>query len=179
MTQIGIRFIYITVEKKAYLSSTKEKSTSSVFNSYKRMSVTTITASTNSSVCGSTNASRRHLRLKRNHIIFGTEKKFLSHQCVQNYPFTSPSDISGQRNTRVEAGWFFKGGGEQGSDASLEHSDSANEDILIFFYQLDLATRVQVFHILHSLYYYYYCYFIEISLICLSSSTPSLVCSMH
>ncbi|KAI3501484.1 hypothetical protein L1887_29353 [Cichorium endivia] len=71
------------------------------------------------------------------------EKRFLSHQCVQTYPFTAPSNIFGQRNTRFEAGWLFKGGSEQGSDASLEHSESANEDILIFFYQLDLAARVQ------------------------------------
>ncbi|KAI3733746.1 hypothetical protein L6452_13201 [Arctium lappa] len=107
------------------------------------MSVTTITASTNSSIGGSANASRRHLRLKRSHLIFGTEKRFFLHQCVQNVPFMSPSDISRQRHTRVEAGWLFKGGGNQGSDASSERSDSANEDILIFFYQLDLATRVQ------------------------------------
>lgn len=49
-----------------------------------------------------------------------------------------------QRNLRVEAGWLFKGGGEQGPDASSEHSENANEDILFFFFQLDLATRVQV-----------------------------------
>lgn len=44
---------------------------------------------------------------------------------------------------RVEAGWLFKGG-DQGMEASSERSESANEDILIFFFQLDLATRVQV-----------------------------------
>ncbi|KAJ0724964.1 putative UVR domain, hemimethylated DNA-binding domain-containing protein [Helianthus annuus] len=106
------------------------------------MSVTTITASTNSSVCGSANASRRRLRLRRSHdnLIFGAEKRFLSHQCVRNL---LSSDISGQGSTRVEAGWFFRGGGDQSSDASSERSESANEDILIFFYQLDLATRVQ------------------------------------
>ncbi|KAI7726105.1 hypothetical protein M8C21_031235 [Ambrosia artemisiifolia] len=108
------------------------------------MSVTTITASTNSGVCGSANASRRCLRLRRSngHIIFGTEKRFLSHQCVQKNLF---SDKYGQGSTRVEAGWFFRGGGggDQSSDASSERSESANEDILIFFYQLDLATRVQ------------------------------------
>jgi len=35
-------------------------------------------------------------------------------------------------------------GGEQELDASVEQSESANEDILMFFFQLDLATRVQV-----------------------------------
>lgn len=51
-----------------------------------------------------------------------------------------------QRNLlRVEARWPFQGGGgEQGLDPSSERSESANEDILIFFFQLDLATRVQV-----------------------------------
>lgn len=44
---------------------------------------------------------------------------------------------------RVEAGWLFKGG-DQELDASSEKSETANEDILIFFFQLDLATRVQV-----------------------------------
>lgn len=51
-------------------------------------------------------------------------------------------DIPRQRNFRVEAGWLFKGG--EGLDATCERSESANEDILIFFFQLDLATRVQV-----------------------------------
>ncbi|KAM7250060.1 hypothetical protein ACFE04_021943 [Oxalis oulophora] len=52
-------------------------------------------------------------------------------------------DVSGKRSYRVEAGWFFNGGERGGLDASIEHSESANEDILIFFFQLDLATRVQ------------------------------------
>ncbi|KAK7274900.1 hypothetical protein RIF29_16001 [Crotalaria pallida] len=43
---------------------------------------------------------------------------------------------------KVEAGWMFRGG-ERGLDASVEQSESANEDILMFFFQLDLATRVQ------------------------------------
>lgn len=46
------------------------------------------------------------------------------------------------RHMRVEAGWLFKGG-DPGLDATSERSESANEDILIFFFQLDLATRVQ------------------------------------
>lgn len=49
-----------------------------------------------------------------------------------------------QRNMmRVEARWPFQGG-DQGLDPNSERSESANEDILIFFFQLDLATRVQV-----------------------------------
>ncbi|CAH8387544.1 unnamed protein product [Eruca vesicaria subsp. sativa] len=51
-----------------------------------------------------------------------------------------------QRNMmRVEARWPFQGGGDDqgGLDPNSERSESANEDILIFFFQLDLATRVQ------------------------------------
>ncbi|EXB65068.1 F-box only protein 21 [Morus notabilis] len=52
-----------------------------------------------------------------------------------------------RRDTRVGAGWLFKGlgggGGDQSLDASSEQSETANEDILMFFFQLDLATRVQ------------------------------------
>ncbi|CAN4122113.1 unnamed protein product [Withania somnifera] len=46
------------------------------------------------------------------------------------------------RNLRVQAGWLFKGG-DQRSEAIAERSENANEDILVFFFQLDLATRVQ------------------------------------
>lgn len=48
---------------------------------------------------------------------------------------------SRKRDTRVHAGWPFKGSDEM--DAISEKSESANEDIVIFFFQLDLATRVQ------------------------------------
>lgn len=46
------------------------------------------------------------------------------------------------RNVKVGAGWLFSGG-NKGLDASSEQSQSANEDILVFFLQLDLATRAQ------------------------------------
>lgn len=59
--------------------------------------------------------------------------------------FTRPHDIPQRRSLRVQAGWLFKGS-DKGSEfnASCEHSESANEDILMFFFELDLATRVQV-----------------------------------
>ncbi|KAM1744519.1 hypothetical protein ACFX11_011391 [Malus domestica] len=44
--------------------------------------------------------------------------------------------------TRISSG-VERCGGDQGLNASSERSESANEDILIFFFQLDLATRVQ------------------------------------
>jgi len=54
------------------------------------------------------------------------------------YPY-----VSRHGGFKAKAAWMFRGG-EQGLDASSEHSESANEDILMFFFQLDLATRVQV-----------------------------------
>nr|GEW83986.1 Clp protease adapter protein ClpF, chloroplastic [Tanacetum cinerariifolium] len=82
--------------------------------------------------------------LEKSHLVFGSEKRFLSHQSVQNVSFGSPPDVPVQRDTWVEAGWLFRGGGEQSSKANLKLSESANEDILIIYYQLDFATRVQV-----------------------------------
>ncbi|KAK6157899.1 hypothetical protein DH2020_012147 [Rehmannia glutinosa] len=54
-------------------------------------------------------------------------------------------EVSQPRSLRVRAGWLFKGSSGKGSelDPSCEHSESANEDILMFFFELDLATRVQ------------------------------------
>lgn len=59
------------------------------------------------------------------------------------YPY-----VSRRGDFKAEAAWMFRGGGEQELDASVEHSESANEDILMFFFQLDLATRVQVWQLL-------------------------------
>ncbi|KAJ0963468.1 hypothetical protein J5N97_028590 [Dioscorea zingiberensis] len=43
---------------------------------------------------------------------------------------------------RVRATWLFKGNDKE-MDANLERSETANEDILILFFQLDLETRIQ------------------------------------
>ncbi|KAL5723035.1 hypothetical protein ACHQM5_006481 [Ranunculus cassubicifolius] len=48
-----------------------------------------------------------------------------------------------RRDVKVEAGWLFKGSSGEKMDASSERSESANDDIVIFFFQLDLATQVQ------------------------------------
>ncbi|WVZ09846.1 hypothetical protein V8G54_014376 [Vigna mungo] len=53
------------------------------------------------------------------------------------YPY-----VSRRGGFKAKAAWMFRGG-DQGLDASSEHSENANEDILMFFFQLDLATRVQ------------------------------------
>lgn len=43
---------------------------------------------------------------------------------------------------RTNARWLFGGDGRS-SNARLERSEAANEDILIFYFQLDLQTRIQ------------------------------------
>lgn len=46
-------------------------------------------------------------------------------------------------NFKVEAGWFFQGR-EQESEAGVERSDMAHDDIAILLFQLNMATRLQV-----------------------------------
>lgn len=108
------------------------------------ISASTLPPSGSNSWCGSTHFLGKHLRLtKQIHGIFGVGSPCLWYQGAQKLPFIRPSDLSRDRNLRVEAGWIFRGR-DQGSEASSERSESTNEDILIFFFQLDLATQVQV-----------------------------------
>lgn len=91
----------------------------------------------------------------RNRLNSGKSSGLISDRCVscQFLRRSSSSSSSSlrshwksikQRNLlKVEARWPFQES-DQGLDASSERSESANEDILIFFFQLDLATRVQV-----------------------------------
>lgn len=61
--------------------------------------------------------------------------------------FNSYSKVTSRKwrkGSTLKATWLFnKSGNEKETGASLERSEAANEDILIFFFQLDLATRVQ------------------------------------
>ncbi|KAF3431542.1 hypothetical protein FNV43_RR26273 [Rhamnella rubrinervis] len=107
------------------------------------LSLSTLTASRNSGVYGQTPSWKKHYKLLRNTpITSANERRCVWHQCVQSMFVKGNPNILRQRDVRVEAGWLFKGG-DQGLEASSEGSESANEDILIFFFQLDLATRVQ------------------------------------
>lgn len=72
-----------------------------------------------------------------------TSRQFFWHQRMRSFSLASQPCRSKQGNFKVKAGWLFRGGG-QGLDARIERSENANNDILIFFFQLDLATRVQV-----------------------------------
>nr|XP_027097959.1 clp protease adapter protein ClpF, chloroplastic-like isoform X2 [Coffea arabica] len=80
--------------------------------------------------------------MKESQMSFGVGKQNLWHHFSQSLLFIGQSDLGGCRNVRVNVGWPFKGN-NQGLNAASERSDSANEDILMFFFQLDLATRVQ------------------------------------
>lgn len=85
-----------------------------------------------------------------------TQNQIVEGRHIWNFSVQIPSvnlkgnpNLLRRRDTRVGAGWLFKGlggggGGDQSLDASSEQSETANEDILMFFFQLDLATRVQV-----------------------------------
>ncbi|KAM1417532.1 hypothetical protein ACFXTH_021000 [Malus domestica] len=107
------------------------------------LSLSALTASCNGGVCGSMPSWRRHFKLmSKTRISTGVERCGIWHLCRQSLFLRGSTDVVRQRNMRVEAGWLFKGG-DQGLNASSEQSESANEDILIFFFQLDLATRVQ------------------------------------
>ncbi|KAG6480412.1 clp protease adapter protein ClpF, chloroplastic-like isoform X1 [Zingiber officinale] len=49
---------------------------------------------------------------------------------------------SGRMSSRIKATWPFMGN-DKGMDVNIELSEAANEDIVIFFFQLDLETQIQ------------------------------------
>ncbi|XP_061369719.1 clp protease adapter protein ClpF, chloroplastic [Gastrolobium bilobum] len=79
---------------------------------------------------------------KRSKITSITGRHLVWNHCVQSLFLIGYPYVARHSDFKAEAAWMFRGG-EQGLDASAEHSESANEDILMFFFQLDLATRVQ------------------------------------
>ncbi|GAA0167326.1 hypothetical protein LIER_22283 [Lithospermum erythrorhizon] len=102
------------------------------------MSVSTLTSSGyGGSMCGCECSLRRRFRItKERRIGFGSDREYVE------LSFCGQSKIRSSRDLKVAAGWLFKGD-DQRVDANCERSDSANEDLLMFFFQLDLATRVQ------------------------------------
>ncbi|KAI3467279.1 hypothetical protein Pfo_023942 [Paulownia fortunei] len=110
-----------------------------------QMSINTLVTSRCSVVCGSNDWWRRNFgQVRQPHIVLGAGRSCLCSFNGRTSSFAGPCDISQPRSLRVKAGWLFKGS-DKGSelDPSCEHSESANEDILMFFFELDLATRVQ------------------------------------
>ncbi|KAH9774103.1 Clp protease adapter protein ClpF [Citrus sinensis] len=106
------------------------------------LSLSTLTTSGNGGFYGSPALWRRHFKLIEKSRI-GIDRQCFCHQFVQGLHLRVNFNLLRQRNLRANAGWLFKGGSDRGLDASSERSESANEDILFFFFQLDLATRVQ------------------------------------
>ncbi|KAI3429187.1 YccV-like domain-containing protein [Psidium guajava] len=109
------------------------------------MSLSPATASAKSGACATDSSWRRQFDLtKRTSAGSGSDRQSRQCWCMRSFPFPFSAKLVGtrQRKVAVRAGWLFKGG-EKGLDASAEQSESANEDILMFFFQLDLATRVQ------------------------------------
>ncbi|KAJ8760962.1 hypothetical protein K2173_022000 [Erythroxylum novogranatense] len=101
------------------------------------LSSSTLSTSGNCGICGSITSWRTQFKLmKKPYTPFGS-------QCFQSLYFACSPNQLRVRHLKVNAGWLFNRRGEQELDASSERSESANEDILIFFFQLDLATRVQ------------------------------------
>ncbi|KAL2349202.1 hypothetical protein Fmac_003202 [Flemingia macrophylla] len=104
------------------------------------VSLSTLATCGKSRICGSSIAPFEPF--KRSQITSATGKHFVWNHSVQSLFLIGYPYVSRHSGFKAEAAWIFRGG-EQGLDASSEHSESANEDILMFFFQLDLATRVQ------------------------------------
>lgn len=56
--------------------------------------------------------------------------------------FSTRSSRTKRAGSSIQATWGFRGDGKD-RDASVERSESANEDIVLFFFQLDLQTQIQ------------------------------------
>ncbi|KAK6242682.1 UVR domain - like 1 [Theobroma cacao] len=107
------------------------------------LSLSTLTTSGTTAVYGSEVVGRRHYEIVgKAHLKSGIGRQSLWHGYVSSFYFKGNPSLLRKRNLRVKAGWPFKGG-DQELGASSERSETANEDILIFFFQLDLATQVQ------------------------------------
>ncbi|KAK9739982.1 hypothetical protein RND81_03G002100 [Saponaria officinalis] len=105
------------------------------------MSTSTLTCPGRGGLCRSTHS---RSSIKRTLLLCGAQRNPIWKYSVCNPLLRGQLYRTGQRCVKVEAGWLFKGGGaDKGLEASIEFSESANEDILVFFFQLDLATRVQ------------------------------------
>ncbi|OVA11934.1 UVR domain [Macleaya cordata] len=107
------------------------------------MSASILTVSRNNGIYGSNTLCRSDSKLMNNTQIHSwTERQCLSPKRILSLFMSGKPNRLRKRGLKVEAGWLFSGDGQK-MEASSERSESANEDVLIFFFQLDLATRVQ------------------------------------
>ncbi|OMO71908.1 hypothetical protein COLO4_27936 [Corchorus olitorius] len=110
------------------------------------LSLSTLTTSGNTAVYGSDIVGRKHSEIiGKPHLKSGIGRQSLWNGYLPNFYFKGNPNLLRRRNFGVQAGWPFTGGGggEQELGASSERSEASNEDILIFFFQLDLTTQVQ------------------------------------
>lgn len=109
-------------------------------------SINTLVTSRCSVLCGPSDWSRRSsTQVREPYSVVGAPRLCHCTYGGRGTSFAGPLKLSRRSGLRVQAGWLFRGN-DKGSelDASCEHSERANEDILMFFFELDLATRVQV-----------------------------------
>lgn len=103
-----------------------------------------LTALGDPKVYGSALSGRRNFKhFKQTSLTQLTSRQCFWHQSTRSFSLTSQPFRSKRGNFKIKAGWLFKGDGQE-LGARIERSENANNDILIFFFQLDLATRVQV-----------------------------------
>ncbi|KAL1551096.1 clp protease adapter protein ClpF, chloroplastic-like isoform X2 [Salvia divinorum] len=108
-------------------------------------SINALVTSRCSVLCGSSDWSRRSSgQVREPCSVVGTPRLCHCAYGGRGASFAGPFKMSRRSGLRVQAGWLFRGN-DKGSelDASCEHSERANEDILMFLFELDLATRVQ------------------------------------
>uniref|UniRef100_A0A7N0TRG6 Hemimethylated DNA-binding domain-containing protein n=1 Tax=Kalanchoe fedtschenkoi TaxID=63787 RepID=A0A7N0TRG6_KALFE len=110
------------------------------------MAQTALTACSSSCVCGADFLSRKSSNLSSPTFLApGVDRQSLHHKTPKRFVSGQQTiHLRARRSFSVRAGWLFSKGEDRGSpEARCEHSESTNEDILIFFFQLDLATQVQ------------------------------------
>lgn len=112
-------------------------------------SINALVTSRCSVLCGSNDWSKRSSsQVRESNFVLGASRSCLCAYNGRGASFGSgggPCRKYPSSGLRVQAGWLFRGN-DKGSelDSSCEQSERANEDILMFFFELDLATRVQV-----------------------------------
>ncbi|THU45108.1 hypothetical protein C4D60_Mb02t14390 [Musa balbisiana] len=101
-----------------------------------------LAASANGGSCGAVtmvNSDVRPLcKIPMNSVIIGPSLR--RQELLRLHP--TSSSRTRRMSSRVRATWPFRSNGKE-MDANIERSEAANEDILIFFFQLDLETRIQ------------------------------------
>lgn len=108
------------------------------------VSLSTLTSCGKGRLYGSTSSWTAPFRpFKKSQISFINERYCVWNQCQQSLFLTKCHRISRLSGLKVEAGWIFRRG-KQESEALIERSEIANDDILIFIFQLNMAIRVQV-----------------------------------